>query len=133
KTIKTFEYAVNLYPDVVTMRFVPATNYFEGGKGFVKILFEDKIVVFEKIEAQLITNTPSYGTSGAVTKAVQNIKNFIVLPDTQKPIQFKRTNANLSKAIGKEDLKDYLKSKKLDISENKDLAMAMGYLKTFYK
>ncbi len=132
KTIKTFEYAVNLYPDIITMKFVPLANYIEGGKGFAKILFEDKIVVFEKIDSELITNTPSYGASGAVTKAIQSIKNYIVLPDSKTPIQFRRTNANLSKAIGKEELRDYLKSKKLDISENKDLVMAMGFLKTFY-
>lgn len=132
KTIKTFEYAVNMFPEVIAMKFEPSEKYFNGAKGFVKIIFNDKILVLERIDVEVIADAPSYGTSSAVTKAIQSSKNFILLPDAKEPIQFRRTNSNLSKAIDKAELKEYLKSKKLDISNDRDLAMAMGYLKTFY-
>ncbi|MBN8653993.1 MAG: hypothetical protein J0L67_21370 [Cytophagales bacterium] len=132
KSIDRFEYAVNFFPEVVIMKFEPSEKYFAGSKGFVKILFKDKIIVLERIDVEVVSAAASYGSSGSTTRIVQDSKSFIMLPDSKNLISFRRTNSSLSKSLEKPELKEYLKSKKLDVSNDKDLHLALGFLKTFY-
>ncbi len=132
KAINSFEYGVNLFPEIVKMKFEPAEKYFAGAKGFVRILFDDKILVLQRIDIEVVSSTSSYGAAGSTKRVVQSPKHFMLLPDSDGLTQFKRTNGSLANVAGKAEVKEYIKSKRLNLSNDRDLTLVAEYLKTFY-
>jgi hypothetical protein len=110
------------------LTFSPAEAFFPGNKGFVRILYSDKIVALERIDTELISDAPSYSTSQSSTKVIKKTKSFLQLQKTSKQVPFKRTNSGLSKAISEIDLKPYLKEKGLDVSKDEDLQAALQHV-----
>jgi hypothetical protein len=131
KEIKSFQYDVNQYPDVKSVKFRNASFFFPGEEGFVAVLYQDKIAVVEKVKVELISGGASYGTSESTTKIIQHPRLFVILPDG-KATSIKRSNGGLSKAFKNLKLGEYLKANNLDVDEEEDFMAALKYINNGY-
>jgi hypothetical protein len=134
--INRFQYDVVLYPDVITTNFVSAKQFLPTEKGFVKMLFESKVCVFEVISTEIVSGTASYGTSQSTDRVIQKSELYIKFP-VNDPVPVKLKNATLVKTVAKLDssirLKEFISLNSLNISRENDLKTVLNFLDGHFK
>lgn len=127
--IQRVEYSFSLYPNVVTVNYVPASNFFSKKKGFARVIYLNKLAVFEFEEAELVTSAPSYGSSQSVTKVVKKSKTYIKFPG-KEPVTVRLTAAGVSKITPDANVKKFIKENSLDVSSENDLKRVLVFIES---
>jgi len=93
-------------------------------KSFYEVLFDGKVKYLTKV-GKMIMETKGYNTA-AVKKIVDDTQYFIVKQDG-KPEVVKNNEKSILSALGKPELSAYVKTNKLNLKNNEDVAKLLVY------